>query len=99
MKAAHTPGPWNAVNNDAGTALEIWDDDGQMIANVQPQDPPAVEHANAALIAAAPDLLAALREFTDVWDSGRSFASIDVDDIEAMRRRARAAIAKAEGRS
>lgn len=99
MKAAHTPGPWNAVNNDAGTALEIWDDDGQMIANVQPQDPPAVEHANARLIAAAPDLLAALRDIL-----ATSVARSDLGTIAPAPRldtvvRARAAIAKAEGRS
>ncbi len=53
--------------------------------------------ANARLMVAAPELLAALMEFSGVWESGLSFAAMDVDAIEAMRARARAAIAKATG--
>jgi hypothetical protein len=57
----------------------------------------AEARANARLMVAAPELLDALMEFSGVWDSGHTFAEMDVDDVEAMRARARAAIAKATG--
>ena len=57
------------------------------------------ERTGANVINAAPELLAALKEFTGVWDRGEKFSEIDADEITAMRRRAAAAIAKAEGRS
>jgi hypothetical protein len=51
---AHTPGPWN------WTGLYIEDSEGMPIAQVR--TPTILQgEANAALIAAAPDLLAALR--------------------------------------
>lgn len=51
----------------------------------------------APLIAASPDLLVALESFAGVWESGRSFAAMDVDEVERIRERARAAIRKARG--
>jgi hypothetical protein len=50
--------------------------------------------ANARLIAAAPDLLAALRELADV--SRAYLEHMDAEDLAALEA-ARAAIAKAEG--
>jgi hypothetical protein len=99
----YTPGPWNrgiAQNVYQGAR---WDPSEQqrMIASCEPTTRTAADWeqvwANATLIAAAPDLLAALMEFSGVWDSGHTFAEMDCDYIEAMRARARAAIAKATG--
>lgn len=42
------------------------------------------------------ELLAALKEFSGVWERGESFASMEVGAIEAMREMARTAIANAE---
>jgi len=50
----HTPGPW------VGKTPFISDSSGKTIATVEPFA--AAEHANARLIAAAPDLLEALEE-------------------------------------
>jgi hypothetical protein len=40
-------------------------------------------------------LLEALQAFSRVWEEGRKFADMDVEEIEALRSKARAAIAKA----
>ena len=95
---AHTPGPWindqGLVNGSEtrarfapGVSVDLFDAD----------EYPAELHdemmANAALIASAPDLLAALKWFVDDI-SGNHTRMIDFD---ANVVRARAAIAKAEG--
>ena len=64
-QATHTPGPWTAVANrpdeDGGKLDRVRSADGHLVAGI-----PAYEHdqaeedANARLIAAAPELLAAL---------------------------------------
>ena len=54
--------------------------------------------ANARLIAAAPDLLAALRALITEWDRPREIPA-DPDWCDAIVGQARAAIAKAEGTS
>ena len=63
----HTPGPWRAplIGGDHGTTGIIWADEphGGVVATVSRtvQHPdPAEQTANARLIAAAPDMLAAL---------------------------------------
>ena len=57
-----------------------------------------VAYANARLIAAAPDLLAALRELVTLWDSPEPFTGADaLQAIGEATERARAAIRKAEG--
>ena len=105
MTNAHTPGPWHVIPTLTG-ALSI---------NVTPKVPVAtvggagwhlgegVANANAALIAAAPDLLAALRRATPwlgklIADGGHNNAVLP-RDAEAALAMAEAAIAKAEGRS
>lgn len=98
----YTPGPW-AITDSCITAA------GGFILVATPFNGfdyqagrllPILERAgNAHLIAAAPDLLAALRELTGPWERGEKFSDIDADEINAMRWRAAAAIAKAEGRS
>lgn len=97
----HTPGPW-AVEDPIGGELSIVEaskptHEWKFIAAIylrQGNDPDefphAVSKANARLIAAAPDLLAALHKI--VSDG-------DYTAPEEMKRIARAAIAKAEGQS
>lgn len=96
---AHTPGPWR-VWREVG--LEIFPDcSGTRIALVtnEANGPkgitPAMGEANARLIAAAPDLLAALKAFVDdVTDADHS--AHDWSE-QVVLKRARAAIAKATG--
>lgn len=97
MEMKHTPGPWWVKAEfyiAAGDDPEDWqhvgnvtdiDDDGQDL-------PVEVWQANAKLIAAAPDLLAACKEFVNWYGSDSSEFNRD-----NAYERARAAIAKAEG--
>lgn len=80
MQAKHTPGPWTKVWG------KIVDSDGKTICMVtyRKNGPD-----NDALIAAAPDMLAALRAVADYWAGGDVPA-----DIDSMMR---AAIARATG--
>lgn len=92
--SAHTPGPWIAENNDGYGALTIWSKmtptgggtPGPMIATVVGDN--AEADANGCLMAAAPDLLAALQACLD-------YGSMTGD--EWVVDRAIAAIAKATG--
>ncbi len=94
MSTSHTPGPWAVIPTLTG-ALSI---------NAAPKVPVAtvggagwhlgedVAKANAALIAAAPELLAALQAMVRM-------AKSKAPPSEIVLRHALAAIAKAEGRS
>lgn len=95
---SHTPGPWS-VEEPLDFELTIVEADKpthewKFIASVPTTPefdfPPAVAKANAHLIAAAPDLLAACRRLRSVINDHVSLADVDALD---------AAIAKAEGRS
>ena len=101
MTSPHTPGPWYTDRNNfhAGNIatvhhcrdsawVEIWSPDWlERTADNQ--------EANALLIAAAPELFAALRALTD-W--GREFTSpTDANSPHALLVAACAAIARAEG--
>jgi len=81
-ESKHTPGPWFARKTFSGSSeIAAENGDGATIARTR-------EDADASLIAAAPDLLEALRGVL------QQFAKrLRVDSVE----RARAAIAKAEG--
>jgi len=80
----HTPGPWRASHDSHGRF--------QLIADGIPLDPerdgaqPGEGAANATLIAAAPDLLAALRHLTEVCvrndDGSLTLGSEDVANLE-----------------
>ena len=85
--AAHTPGPWR-IDADDNLIVAA---DGDYICSMSNMKHPGVA-ADAALIAAAPDLLAALVAI----ELGCSFPADDVQ--RAIRDRARAATARAEGR-
>lgn len=92
-QAKHTSGPWTVGTAD----LEIHTADGKNIAdawrwNAEIDEPTA--KANANLIAAAPDLLAALREMAEHWPPQKPESPAFMAYINAM-----SAIAKAEGRA
>lgn len=117
--SAHTPGPWVVVND--GT-----DDEPMMtvkaarIAGRPPRhcvaicatgdSPQEMENANARLIAAAPDILEALRKADDLlgfhegsakpeFEGARPTVRINGEDHAELLAVLRAAIAKAEGRT
>lgn len=90
MPIAHTPGPWTAAEHfDGDESLGISVGAGRQEI-VRIHDIGREGFANAALIAAAPDLLAALREIEALDDS-----VVGLDRIEYARNVARSAIAKA----
>ena len=96
----HTPGPWEAdfetypimVRSQSETwplVDELGNEEGRagvFIANT------GDNKANARLIAAAPELLEALKQIVNVWDTNP-----DVITYAELTRSARAAIAKATG--
>ena len=94
----HTPGPWHMVETEPGIAAEMdvfvttprYAGGTALIARV-------VDADDAALIAAAPDLLAVLHWFL------AQLADDTMDDMSAlingMETRTRAALAKAKGES
>jgi hypothetical protein len=93
----HTPGPWVAVDGDIFTEhrhkpiVASTFEDGEPMGTGITRD---AAFANAALIAAAPDLLAALEEL--LWAAARTSLETDGDYSDAFAA-ARAAIAKAQG--
>ena len=86
----HTPGPWEA-DSDAYVVNEY----NRVIADVFINDDDNREEraANARLIAAAPELLAALQAVAEYWDGGPYYNK--PGEVEALFR---AAIAKATER-
>lgn len=100
---AYTPGPWKVANDRNGWPHQIYAEDGTPITSMrsirQPTMPEGV--ANAALIAAAPDLVEALTELTNAADDvGVSHFDTDTmdPDVQALQmatQEARAALAKA----
>lgn len=94
----HTPGPWtikfglNVMGKDVRYPSQerLVANAGGHANNIWNEQVTAENEANAHLIAAAPDLLEALREMVDRFES--------CDDDPEYVTRARAAIAKAEGR-
>lgn len=85
MKTQHTPGPWRTAQVDG--LIRIRDGDGDHVADSYFQ-------ADSRLIAAAPDLLAALELFDRAVLSNRTNLSREMQDAIAA---ARAALAKAKG--
>lgn len=83
----HTPGPWNIVDDAPGVMAPKINarDTSWTIARLVRQSGPSEDNANARLIAAAPDLLAACKA---LMDPTRLQDAIDL---------ALAAIARAEG--
>ena len=68
MKTKHTPGPWKINQTTLYRGEEmISDESGQFIAGISNRDE---SEANAKLIAAAPEMLDALKAVYDLIDSG-----------------------------
>ena len=81
----HTPGPWSIAGYHVGTM-------GVTVASVIYAA--GAERANARLIAAAPDLLAALERIANSEEYHGDTFSCDFETLQSV---ARAAIAKATG--
>lgn len=94
----HTPGPWVVFHNKYRIpAVEVdgsvWSEGFDSGVRLQSE-----RDANAHLIAAAPDLLAALKELLDQGE-GCAACGFGTPGCGCRYERARAAIAKAEGES
>lgn len=120
MSAKHTPGPWSVphfarahgcgcryvfAGEYLGGIAEVYVDNGKMPSGGG-NDCPSVDEAtaNARLIAAAPDLLSALRELLALGEQesiedGELEEAIEDGELEEAKAAARAAIAKARGES
>ena len=71
----HTPGPWD-YSDQTGSRKhcylgQVWDSEGESLAVLDSTTDPAVATANARLIAAAPDLLAACEDAIRLLDEHR----------------------------
>lgn len=87
--SGHTPGPWKVWESEGGERLVDADDADSRIAILQ-----MATDADGLLIAAAPELLAALKKWMERY-------SRDTERLEFYKEAiamTRAAIAKAEGR-
>lgn len=98
MTIKHTPGPWTVEDDGGGPYIMAGKED--IVSGVAPWKDDDKAHANAQLIAAAPDLLEALKGLI----RGSCFCECGIDN-PMMRGKhssaciaAQAAIAKAEGR-
>lgn len=100
MEQTHTPGPWY-TKSDYQNRIEVYAelyDNSRTTASIASVGNCIMEgEANAHLIAAAPDLLAALEAITQhAYDDDTPLAAI-LGDFDDMRSIAQAAIAKATG--
>jgi len=94
QKTKHTPGPWHSNNRPNDTL--VLDGDDLIIAGIYmfpAPDREGQEQANAHLIAAAPELLAAAKGVQDIVDGMKDMERAWANELEALD----AAIAKAEG--
>jgi L-alanine-DL-glutamate epimerase-like enolase superfamily enzyme len=105
MTTQHTPGPWIGAGPSFGDQFPRYtteittEDERYGDGHIQICELPFHHHdeeneANARLIAAAPDLLEALKDIVEFWDS-----IVPTDAVNQMHINARAAIAKATGES
>ena len=99
---SHTQGPWQLHSPTEGDPKTgdgtycITGSHGGVIAKIIPEDSPETP-ANATLISASPELLAALRQMME-WEGGEPGKYIDYDDEQRANevwQDAEAAIAKA----
>lgn len=101
-KATHTPGPWHRNIRAGGKYPVVFAGRNQHVAQVVQQADPAETEANIDLIAAAPELLAALQKIERGGvavriDAALNECPINPDVLQAIIDDARAAIAKATG--
>jgi hypothetical protein len=90
METKHTPGPWCFHGDYSEIHTAVDEDGGQVIAEMNPDNDFTGEEnaANTRLIAAAPELLAALQHVLIASEDGGDFDDVDFDML-------RSAIAKA----
>jgi hypothetical protein len=91
--SAHTPGPWRVNAYDA--RLTVWGKHRVAVVDKEPDGDTSA--ANAALIAAAPDLLAALKQYLIAKPQCECGINNSGCEMAKAQQVARAAIAKAEG--
>ena len=100
MKAKYTQGPWRVVNyQDKHDVPRVVSDKGGIAVlcinrYLGEAGPSKQEQINAALIAAAPELLEALKAMVAIWEGPRELAALRFAKSVID---ARAAIAKATG--
>ena len=78
--SGHTPGPWHLAGDSEGTMVTA--DGGEQIAMWPPQGGTIEQCANARLIAAAPDLLDALKMALEAPDDDRSWEDYAIAAIK-----------------
>jgi len=93
MASETTPGPWVDHEEDGCITAELTADGNEMPEGVCLILAGPHAEANAALIMAAPELLAEAERFLEAWDNEE--ATYDFDDITSLR----GVIAKARGES
>jgi hypothetical protein len=86
---AHTPGPWNYAKSDFGDERFSIYANGPLAYSASAADYGDAALANARLIAASPNLLAACQAVVTAWESG---------DLAAAARQCQAAISAATGK-
>lgn len=98
MSAAHTHGPWHVHDIGNPNFVFIQNKDLESVAKVFSFRNSDEGKANAALFAAVPDLLKAIKGLYSAIESGRQWKA-PADVVESWLPIASAAIDKAEGRS
>lgn len=95
----HTPGPWEVLHCgiDSETILVQSGDGLEICTTIGEQMGLPEEAANARLIAAAPDMLAACKSALEVLDEACQTGYHDAEKDAPTARELEAAIAKAEG--
>ena len=83
MSTQHTPGPWNAHHDHGWLVVES--DNGDLYVKVEKGSAARKHMANARLIAAAPELLAALRMAREsIGDSLQSLIETETNPVTGM---------------
>ena len=95
-----TPGPWVVKERPSGPSVET--EMGTTVAtcwrfNRGVEDSTPMEDSNAHLIAAAPDLLEAVKELTWAFESYEWHSDMPGDEFHAMLNAATELVRKAEG--
>jgi len=98
-QATHTPGPWHIDGTATGKDLDVYNWEGRIaMIDTHTAELPEVMEANARLIAAAPNLLAALETLLEGACEALSFLDREtVKHLKPLIDTAEAAIAKAKG--
>jgi hypothetical protein len=99
MSAQHTPGPWFAVQPKHANGWWVVSTDPEGCDGVDDSGDGGFEEANARLIAAAPEMLEALKECAEYLGPPEvtQYPNVQASVVNALIRNVRAAIAKATG--